>query len=198
MIRADDLTPNTWNPNVMQDEERDRLRAGIRKFGFLDPLTVRWADPRYEIIDGEHRWEVGVEEGLESFPCFVIEADDDTARMLTPILNELHGSPDTQKLSDLIKDLQQRHSDVTLRELLPYSRQRFDELVGQISVDWGALEAKRQDADDVEDRWVERVYRMPAGSAEVVDQAVEKAKAEAGASNDWQGLEYVAAEFMGR
>jgi hypothetical protein len=81
---------------------------------------------------------------------------------------------------------------------MPFSRQRFDELVGQISVDWGALEQKRRDAADVEDRWVERVYRMPATAAEVVDQAVTKAREESGGTSDWQGLEFVAAEFMGR
>jgi ParB-like chromosome segregation protein Spo0J len=195
------LVPNDWNPNVMADEERDRLRAVILEFGFLDPMTVR-AHPndatRYQIIDGEHRWEVGVELGIEDFPCTLVDVDRDTAMMLTPILNELHGQPDSQKLGALLKDLQERHSDTTLRELMPFSRQRFDELVGQISVDWGALEQKRRDAADVEDRWVERVYRMPATAAEVVDQAVTKAREESGGTSDWQGHEFVAAEFMGR
>jgi ParB-like chromosome segregation protein Spo0J len=200
-ISADLLEPNDWNPNVMTDGERDRLRAVIRKFGFLDPLTVRRHPSRvecYQIIDGEHRWEVGVEEGLATFPCTLVEVDDDSARMLTPILNELHGQPDSQKLGEILRDLQERHSDTTLRELMPYSRQRFDELVGQISVDWEALEQTRREATDIEDRWVERVYRMPALAAEVVDGAVVKAREESGAGSDWQGLEYISAEFMGR
>lgn len=200
-VAAPQLEPNDWNPNVMTDEERDRLRAGIRRFGFLDPLTVRIHPDilgSYQIIDGEHRWEIGVEEGIRIFPCFLVDVDTDTAMMLTPILNELHGQPDAERLGNLLRDLQTRHSDVTLRELMPFSRQRFDELVGQISVDWGALEQRRKDATDVEDRWVERVYRMPVAAAEVVDEAVQKAKTEVDASNDWQGLEFVAAEFMAR
>lgn len=184
----------------MTDEERDRLRYDIRKFGFLDPLTVRPHPDHagYQIVDGEHRWEIGVEEGMVAFPCWLVDVDRDTAMMLTPILNELHGSPESQKLGALLKDLQDRHSEVELRAIMPFSRERFDELIGQVSVDWGALEQTRRNAEDGDDPWTERVYRMPTSSAEVVDQAVERAKQEAGASNDWQGLEFVAAEFMAR
>lgn len=187
----------------MTEEEREQLRTEIRTFGFVVPLVVRVLreDPLlYEIVDGEHRWEVGVEEGIDDFPVFIIDVTTDQAMMLTPILNELHGHPDSVKLGDMLKDLQTRHELTTLREVMPFSRQRFDELVGTISVDWDALEKTRSrvSGDHGEERWVERVYRMPAAVAEVVDQAVAKAKEEANASNDWQGLEFVCAEFMGR
>jgi hypothetical protein len=38
---------------------------------------------------------------------------------------------------------------------------------------------------------------MPADVAEVVDQAIAKAREEADVKNDWQGLEILAAEYMG-
>lgn len=186
----------------MTVEERDRLAHVIRTFGFLDPLTVRKHPAmagKMEIIDGENRWTVGIGEGLSEFPCWVIEADDAVARQLTPILNELHGTPDQDKLRELLTDLQERVGEERLREAMPFSRERFDEIMGQISVDWGALEQKRAAIEHGgEERWVERVYRMPLLVAEVVDQAIAKAKDEANAELDWQGLEFVCAEFMGR
>lgn len=196
-IPADRLQPNDWNPNVMTDEEADKLRRGIRRFGFVQPLTVRPWNGVFQIIDGEHRWEIGVEEGIEVFPCWVIDVDDDTARMLTPILNELHGSPDTQKLGALLKDLQDRHSETELRALMPFSRTRFDELIGTISVDWEALEQKRRGADEVEDRWVERVLRMPLEAANVYDAAIERMKEDAGAdAPDWRAVELICSDYL--
>ena len=117
---------------------------------------------------------------------------------MTPILNELHGTADSEKLGALLKDLATRQSEVELRAVMPFARERFDELIGAITVDWGALENQRAKLGDNEERWVARVFRMPAEAAEVVDQAIDKAKGEADASNDWQGLEFIAAEFMGR
>lgn len=190
----------------MTAEEDAQLALEIRKFGFLVPLIVRpnpgpYRDWARQIIDGEHRFEVGKREGLTEFPCWVIDVDDDTAKQLTPILNELHGHPEDEKLGDLLKDLLKRQPEEDLRSVMPFSRQRFDDLIGEISVDWDALEqppGTPSGGQGAEGRWVERIYRMPLEAAEVVDQAVAKAREEADAGNDWQGLEFIAAEFMAR
>lgn len=192
----------------MTADEEAKLRYIIRKYGFLDPLTVRAhkiADggPRdgFQIIDGEHRFDIGLSEGILDFPCWVISVDDDTARELTPILNEMRGRHDDQKLGSLLKDLLKRRDEGELRAVMPFDKTKFDQLVGSKTIDWGALEqgkAPGQHAGKPSgEKWVERVYRMPADVAEVVDEAIEKAKGEADAENDWQGLEYVCAEYLG-
>lgn len=184
----------------MTEAEKEQLRLEIKKFGFVVPLVVRSIeDALYEIIDGEHRMTVGKEEGLSEFPCWVLDVDRDTAMQLTPILNELHGTPEEGKLGDLLKDLLQRQDEQELRSVMPFSRERFDQLIGEMTIDWNALDRPHDgDQGPALERWVERVYRMPAEAAEVVDQAVAKAREEANAGNDWQGLEYIAAEFMAR
>ncbi len=202
-VTAKHLFRNDWNPNVMTDAEEAQLAFEIQRFGFVQPVIVRphpSIKDGFEIIDGEHRVTVGSALGLTGFPCWVIDVDRDTAMQLTPILNELHGTPDEAKLGDLLKDLLERQPESDIREAMPFSRQKFDELIGEITVDWGALEAGHPTTPTgpSEDRWVERVYRMPAAAAEVVDQAVAKAREEADAGNDWQGLEFIAAEYMAR
>jgi ParB-like chromosome segregation protein Spo0J len=184
----------------MTADERAKLVHVIRTFGFLDPLTVRpLDDERYQIIDGENRWEVGTLEGMAWFPCWVIDVDRDTAMQLTPILNELHGTADAQKLGALLKDLTSRLPEQQVRDVMPFSQERFDAAIGAITVDWGALEQKREAlANSGEERWVERVFRMPALAAEVVDQAIARARAEAESEYDWTGLEYVCAEYLNR
>jgi len=56
--------------------------ASIREFGFVDPITVRTVDGRYQIIDGEHRWRAAKDEGIttvpivdlgEQFDCLVVD-----------------------------------------------------------------------------------------------------------------------------
>jgi len=200
MVSHAHLVRNDWNPNVMTAEEEAQLRTEIRKFGFVVPLIVRPHPKqrgRFEIIDGEHRLDVGVSEGIAWFPCWVIDVDDDTARQLTPILNELHGQPDDEKLGALLRDLLSRNPEQDLREVMPFDRQRFDQLIGEMTVDWNELD-RVASRDGGTDRWVERVYRMPAEAAQVVDQAIAKAREEAGVDDDWRGLEFIAAEFMGR
>lgn len=203
MVIAGNLYRNTWNPNEMTPEEEAQLRLEITRFGFVVPLVVRphpgpFGDWAREIIDGEHRFEVGKRLGINEFPCWVIDVDDDTARQLTPILNELHGTPNDEKLSDLLKDLMSRQPEQQLREVMPFSRERFDQLIGDMTVDWDALNRQRESMDNDEERWVERVYRLPADAAGVVDEAIEKAKVEADSKFEWQGLEFVCAEFLGR
>lgn len=195
------LFPNDWNPNEMTPEEESQLLFEIKRFGFLVPLIVRQHPtrtyPAHEIIDGENRYRIGLRLGMTQFPSWVIEATDDEARQLTPILNELHGTPSSEKLGSLLKDLMTRVPEQELRVAMPFGRERFDELIGEMTVDWSALERQRE-PEEMAERWVERVYRMPAGAASVVDSAIDKARAEVGAQNDWQGLEFVAAEFLGR
>jgi hypothetical protein len=188
----------------MTPEEESKLRHIIRTYGFLDPLTVRPFPDRmgfFQVIDGEHRLAIGAGEGIEDFPCWVVEADDTTARELTPILNEMRGHHDEKKLGSLLSDLMKRRDEDSLRAVMPFSKDRFDQLVGVKSIDWGALEQKRVTGNGAGqpsgERWVERVYRMPADVAEVVDQAIAKAREEADVKNDWQGLEILAAEYMG-
>jgi hypothetical protein len=192
----------------MTDTEKAQLRYEIERFGFVVPLVVRPL-PRekggvfYQIIDGEHRWLEGMYLGMSDFPCYVVDVDTDTAMQLTPILNELHGTPAEQRLGELLKDLLQRQDEQELRLAMPFSRERFDELIGERTVDWAAIQTapephgvgtSRQKAE----RWVERVYRMPIDAAAVVDQAVAKAREGTDGSADWQGLELIAADFLGR
>lgn len=196
-LPADAIAPNAWNPNVMDAETAEKERKSILKFGFVVPIIVRELDGRYEIIDGENRWRIGRELGMDGFPVWNLgEVDDDTAKQLTPILNELHGTPDEDKLGELLKDLLSRQDEQQLREVMPFARDEFDRLIGEMTVDWGALEQPTPDAPV--ERWVERVYRMPAEAANVVDEAIGKACKEADVSDDWRGLEFIAAEFMGR
>lgn len=205
MARWSDMEPNPWNPNVMDDAMFAKERASIREFGFVDPITVRknpalsetGMGPMWQIIDGEHRWRAGQAEGIEEFPIFIVEADDETAQQLTIVLNETRGRPDESKLTALVKGLAERRSEQELEMVLPYTAERLREMVsGTPQIDWDSLRDRRDKLKKEQTRWVERVYRMPADVARVIDDAVVAIKDREGMEHDWQALEAIAADVL--
>lgn len=195
------IAPNPWNPNVMDASMKAKERASIEQFGFVDPLTVREvAFDEYQIIDGEHRWRIGQELGMTEFPCWNLGVvEDDVARQLTVVLNETRGKADERRLAELLQDLLKRRDENQLRAVMPFDRERFNQLIARRdAIDWGALEQKRQQVQQGgPEKWVEKVFRMPVAAAEVLDNAIAKAKEEGETEHAWRALELIAADFLG-
>jgi ParB family chromosome partitioning protein len=51
------------------------LRTSMERMGFVTPLTVVERDGAYVIIDGQHRYQVGLEMGMTQFPVVVVQGD---------------------------------------------------------------------------------------------------------------------------
>jgi hypothetical protein len=195
-LPLEQLQPNPWNPNEMDAAMYAKETASIKKFGMVDPLTVRVHPHGYEIIDGENRWKVLGDLGHTHAPAFNLGAvDDATAKQLTIVLNETRGSAEKQKLSDLLKDLLSSETTEELLEVLPFSKERFNELVDVPAFDWESFE--NQEPKGNKDSWVERIYRLPSEAALVLDRAIAAAK-EDDKTPDGIALERIAADFLAR
>jgi hypothetical protein len=197
----------------MDAEMFGKAIESIHEFGFVDPVTVRevGAD-RYQIVDGEHRWKAALE---HSDACDLLAGahtgfdvlsvwnlglvEDDVAQQLTIVLNETRGEAKQDRLAALVQGLAERNDERRLRTVMPFTAERFAELSGaRGSIDWEALQRKRRAlAGGQNERWVERVYRMPKAAAEVVDEAIAKVKDGEGVEQDWRALEMIAADFLG-
>lgn len=166
--------------------------ASIRKFGFVDPVIVRERDSWYEIVDGEHRWRAAKELGYTEIPIYSIgDVSDADAKQLTIVLNETRGRSDSKRLGAVLKDLLESVPKTDLLDLLPYSPPVFDRLTGLDSLEeWDAPSQLPAGG------WVERTYRLPKDAAEVLDEALAKAR-NGEEMADWQALEFLAAEFLG-
>ena len=87
MIPIAHVEPNAEQPrkNFNGIEE---LAESIRRYGIIQPLTVRrLSNGQYQIIAGERRWRAAREAGLPEVPAVVIEADDLKAAELALIEN---------------------------------------------------------------------------------------------------------------
>ena len=199
-VPIEDIYPNPWNVNEMDQEMFEKERASIRRHGFVDPCTVRthpWEQGKWQLIDGEHRLRAARQEGLTELPIVIKEVDDDEAQELSIILNETRGKADSRKLADLVKSLSERRDQLELSEVLPFSRERFEQMLGEREVvDYAQIEDMGPQEPAKAEVYVERVYRMPREVALVVDEAISKIQGEHQLDQDWRALEVMAAEAM--
>jgi len=205
IIHKADLEPNPWNPNRMTKAMRQKLVESIHEYGMIDPLTVRWilrGDPDenngiWQIIDGENRWQVAVDEGIDKFDCIEVQGlTEAQAKKLTIVMNELHGQADPGKLGDLLADILDMTSLDELKVALPYED---GVLAGYLNLDplpdLAPMPDMTSTGEGTKEAWVERMFRMPKSVGLVVDEAIEKAK-DGEDVETWQALERVAADYL--
>ena len=72
------IDPNPDQPRrVFAEAELESLASSIRIHGVLQPVVVRRAGDRYELLVGERRWRAAQRAGLDSIPAVVAEVDAD-------------------------------------------------------------------------------------------------------------------------
>lgn len=72
------IDPNPDQPRrVFAEEELERLAGSIRIHGVLQPVVVRRAGERYELVVGERRWRAAQRAGLGTIPAVVADVDAD-------------------------------------------------------------------------------------------------------------------------
>jgi len=77
MIDISLIDPNPFQPRIdWDDTELESLSLSIREQGILQPLVLRAAGDRYQLIAGERRLRASRLAGLEQVPAFIREADD--------------------------------------------------------------------------------------------------------------------------
>jgi len=71
-----DIDPNPDQPRrVFEPGALDALAESIRVHGVLQPIVVRRAGDRYELVVGERRWRASKQAGIASIPAVVLEID---------------------------------------------------------------------------------------------------------------------------
>ena len=82
------ILPNPAQPRLSYDEESlTELADSIREHGVLQPILVRPAGTKYELIAGERRWRASGMAGRESIPAIVVDFDEQTALEVSIIEN---------------------------------------------------------------------------------------------------------------
>lgn len=85
-LPIDALRPNPNQPRIEFDEASLRsLSDSIRRYGILQPLTVRRTDEGYELIAGERRLRAAKLAGLREVPCLLARSSEEESALLALI-----------------------------------------------------------------------------------------------------------------
>ena len=87
-IRLDQIVPSPLQPRTeFRDEQLRDLIESIRERGIIQPLIVRLAGGKYELIAGERRFRASLQVGLTEAPVIVRKASDQEVLELALIEN---------------------------------------------------------------------------------------------------------------
>jgi ParB family chromosome partitioning protein len=87
-IAVDQVDPNPFQPRRYFDPEEIRsLADSLRQHGLLQPILVRVAGQRYQLIAGERRLRASIEAHLHEIPARVLALDDQRVFELAMVEN---------------------------------------------------------------------------------------------------------------
>jgi ParB family transcriptional regulator, chromosome partitioning protein len=82
-VDIDQLSPNDFQPRAYVDDARlQELASSIQSNGIIQPIVVRKAGDRFQIIAGERRWRAARLAGLQRVPVVVRRVDTGQERSL--------------------------------------------------------------------------------------------------------------------
>ena len=119
-ISLTSIMPSALQPRKnFGHEALQELIDSIRQHGIIQPLIVRQAGTRFELIAGERRWRAAQEVGLASVPAIIRTANDLEVLELSLIENlqraDLNPIEEAQGYARLVNEFGMRQEDIALK-----------------------------------------------------------------------------------
>ena len=119
-----EIDNNPYQPRKDFDEaEIDQLAESLEQHGLLQPIIVRRAGERYQLISGERRLRAAIKAGWPDVPVFIRECDDRQLAELAIVEN-------LQR-----KDLNPLEKAASFQQYLEQYGCTQDELAGRLAID---------------------------------------------------------------
>ena len=106
-VDVKDIKLDPTNPNVMDKNKLDALRLMMKKKGMLQPCII---DQDGLMADGEHRYKIFLEEGMDKIPCYRLTLTDSERRLIRQTMNKIHGEHNPRDDIDDLLRLSKEHS----------------------------------------------------------------------------------------
>ena len=158
-VDIDDILPNPWNPNTMDDATLQRLVDEIDRVGYMDYLqVVPINDGKYRIIGGEHRYRALKELGhFGDIKVICLSdskfEDEDLQKFLTMRLNVIKGSLNPEKFANLYNEMCDKYGTDKLQELMGFTdTDAWNQVTGGISTALHHAGVPKKDVEDFERR----------------------------------------------
>jgi len=140
------------NPNVYTPKKKKALQNLIKRFGYLNPITI---DYEGNIINGEHRVMAYKQLGHDSIPALIIDTAKTSVdkKLLRQLLNKFHGEHEVEKDYEEIQEIREDEvGALLLEECLDITDETMDELAK-------ALDRPNEENAMLEQEAKERIHR---------------------------------------
>jgi ParB family chromosome partitioning protein len=109
-VAIDLIDPNPFQPRrAFPQAGLKELADSIRASGVVQPVLLRRADARYQLVAGERRWRAARLAGLEKIPAVVRDLTDEQALELSLTENLLREDLNPMEVAHGLDALQQKH-----------------------------------------------------------------------------------------
>src|SRR5208283_4308546 len=109
-VAVDQIDANPLQPRrTFSADKLKELADSIRSSGVVQPVLLRRADGRYQLIAGERRWRAARQAGLETIPAVVREIGDRDALEMALTENLLREDLNPLEAAQGYATLQQKH-----------------------------------------------------------------------------------------
>jgi ParB-like chromosome segregation protein Spo0J len=106
-INVSDIKIAGYNPRKdlkPADKEYKHIEKSISKFGQVEPLV--WNKRSGYLVSGHQRFKILMADNPEEIECSVVDLSEDDERALNIALNKIDGKWDSEKLAELLGELQ--------------------------------------------------------------------------------------------
>lgn len=134
LVPIDALTTDKQNPNRMSKAQMLGLKASIQRYGFIIPVIT---NKDLLIADGEQRWTVAKELGLEKIPIVRLPIEDVDRRTLRQVLNKLKGEHDRNLDAQEFQRIIQAGGKEDLKALLAITDSSIDVMLKRLNEEDG-------------------------------------------------------------
>jgi ParB family chromosome partitioning protein len=109
-VPLDQIDANPFQPRrVFPEESLKELADSIRASGIVQPVLLRRADSRYQLIAGERRWRAARLAGLDTIPAVIRDLPDREALELALTENILREDLNPLEVAGAYQALQEKH-----------------------------------------------------------------------------------------
>lgn len=183
-VHPNRLRPNPWNTNFVSPENETKLARSLEELGQFKPIIVRElpdGETEFEILGGEHRWQIAMNTGLTEVFIFNLGVIDDLmAKKVSLADNPRYGADDTLALAKLLGEIGTADE---IQGFLPYTDADVSAIFSSTDIALGELELPESFEETApEEIKPERVpkthtimrFKVPLSDAERITEVIAK------------------------
>ena len=128
MVKITDLKAAEYNPRKISPTQMQKLKSSIQQFGFLQPVVVNKDNT---VIGGHMRIAAAMQLNLKEVPVLYVNFTKEKEMVLNLALNRVQGEWDTEKLVEVIDQIQAWPGEL---DLTGFETQEINEMLAKFIV----------------------------------------------------------------